>query len=163
MELWDAYDRNGEKTGETLIRGEPIPEDLYHLVSCIVVRHTDGDYLLMRRAPEKVYCPNIWEIGAGGSVLKGETALESAHRELQEETGIDRGGFTYMGRYVELDTIYEGFLCETDYPKDQIRLQPGETVDFRWLSREAFIRFFDSDECIERFKARLGSFVDTLR
>ena len=163
MELWDAYDNMGNKTGETLVRGEPIPKGLYHLVSCIVVRHADGDFLLMRRAPEKEHYPNIWEIGAGGSVVQGETAEISARRELEEETGISRGQWSYLGRYVEWDTIYEGFLCVSDWPKDQIRLQAGETVDYRWLSREGFIRFFDSDDCIQRFKNRLGGYVDTLR
>ena len=98
MELWDAYDRDGNKTGETLVRGEPIPPGRYHLVSDIVVRHVDGDYLLMRRSPEKEHYPNIWEIGAGGSVVQGETSEQSAHRELEEETGIARGQWSYMGR-----------------------------------------------------------------
>lgn len=163
MELWDAYDRDGNKTGETLVRGEPIPPGRYHLVSDIVVRHVDGDYLLMRRSPEKEHYPNIWEIGAGGSVVQGETSEQSAHRELEEETGIARGQWSYMGRYVSSDTLYDGFLCVTDWPKDAIRLQAGETVDFRWLSREEFVRFFDSDDCIDLFKLRLGAFVDSLR
>ena len=35
MEIWDAYDRNLEKIeGMTLIRGEKIPEGVYHLVRC---------------------------------------------------------------------------------------------------------------------------------
>lgn len=163
MELWDAYDQNGNKTGETLVRGEAIPAGLHHLVSDIVVRHVDGDFLLMRRSPEKPNHPNIWEIGAGGSAVRGENAAACAHRELEEETGIDRGQWTYLSRHVERDTIYEGFLCVTDYPKDQVRLQEGETVDFRWLNREEFIEFFDSDDCIDLFKRRLGSFVDGLR
>ena len=163
MELWDAYDKNGKKTGETLVRGVTIPEGVYHLVSCVVVRHVDGDYLLMRRSPNKEHYPNIWEIGAGGSVLRGETSFESARRELEEETGIARGSWSEMGRYVEVDTIYDGYLCETDWPKDQIRLQEEETVAYRWLDRKAFIRFFDSDDCIDRFKRRLGDFVNRIR
>jgi len=163
MELWDMYDRDGRKLPGTLVRGEPIPAERYHLVCCVVVRHTDGDFLLMRRSPEKESCPNIWEIGAGGSVLQGETAEEGARRELEEETGINRGSWIYTGRYVIPGTINEGYLCITDYPKDQIRLQPGETTDYRWLSKEEFVRFFDSDACIDLFKIRLKDFVDALR
>lgn len=163
MELWDVYDQNGSKLPGTLVRGEPIPAGQYHLVCCIVVRHTDGDFLLMRRSPEKDFYPNIWEIGAGGSVLQGERAEEGARRELKEETGIDRGRWTYTGRYVVPGVINEGYLCMTDYPKDEIQLQPGETTDYRWLSRTEFIRFFDSDECIDLFKIRLKDFVDGLR
>ena len=41
MEIWDAYDRQGAKTGTDLIRGEKIGEGLYHLVCEVVVRHAD--------------------------------------------------------------------------------------------------------------------------
>ena len=36
-------------------------------------------------------------------------------------------------------------------------------MDFRWLNREAFVAFFDSDACIDRFRKRLGEFVNSLR
>ncbi len=90
MELWDAYDRNFKKIeGITLIRGEEssIPKGIYHMVVLILVRHVDGQYLLMRRSPGKAY-PLYWEATAGGSVLQGESAIEGALRELREETGI---------------------------------------------------------------------------
>ena len=57
-------------------------------------------------------------------MVQGETAEESAHRELEEETGISDGNWSYLGRYVEADTIYEGFVCVMDWPKNRIRLQP---------------------------------------
>lgn len=162
MELWDVYDRDGNKQPGTLVRGEPIPPGSFHLVSCIVVRHEDGDFLLMKRAPTKEHYPNIWEIGAGGSVLRGETAGEAAHRELAEETGITSGAWTYLNRYVEGDTLYEGFLCVTGQDKTSVRLQEGETVDYRWLTKEEFLRFFHSGDCIPRFQSRLGDYVAAL-
>ena len=39
MELWDAYDARGRKTGGVLARGERIPAGLYHAVAEIAVRH----------------------------------------------------------------------------------------------------------------------------
>ena len=77
MELWDAYDRNFKKIeGITLIRGEEssIPKGIYHMVVLILVRHVDGQYLLMRRSPGKAY-PLYWEATAGGSVLQGESVI----------------------------------------------------------------------------------------
>ena len=45
MELWDAYDKNEVKLGFDLIRGESIPDNVYHIVCDTIVRHRDGDYL----------------------------------------------------------------------------------------------------------------------
>ena len=43
MEIWDGYLMDGSLANQDLVRGEPIPKDLYHLVSEILVRHVDGD------------------------------------------------------------------------------------------------------------------------
>ena len=75
MEIWDAYDENYNIIeGMTLVRGDEafIPEGVYHLVCDIIVKHTDGTYLLMQRDPRKHY-PLMWEASAGGSALKGES------------------------------------------------------------------------------------------
>lgn len=39
----------GERTGQLLIRGEPIPEGLYHIVVEVLAVHQDGSVLLTRR------------------------------------------------------------------------------------------------------------------
>ena len=88
-EIWDAYLPNGTLAGCNLVRGEPIPNGLYHLVGEILVRHADSDYLLMQRDPRKPNYGGFFEATAGGSALKGEDAYCCARRELQEETGIN--------------------------------------------------------------------------
>lgn len=80
MELWDAYDENENIVGE-LVRGESIPTGLYHLVSEVLVKHTDGSYLLMQRDFSKPNFPGLFEAGAGGSVLKGERPYDAALRD----------------------------------------------------------------------------------
>ena len=88
MELWDAYDKDFRKIqGITLIRGEAIPEGIFHLVCDVIVRHADGSYLLMQRDKRKHF-GGMWEATAGGSAIQNESPLECAARELQEETGI---------------------------------------------------------------------------
>mgnify|MGYP002853290484 FL=1 len=106
MEYWDAYNKDFEKIeGMTLIRGETIPDGVYHLVSDVIVRHTDGTYLLMQRDIRKHF-GGMWEATAGGSALKGEGPLACAIRELQEETGIESEDVTEVGRVISHDTIY---------------------------------------------------------
>ncbi|MCI9338010.1 MAG: NUDIX domain-containing protein [Lachnospiraceae bacterium] len=164
MEIWDAYDRQGAKTGTELIRGEEIGEGLYHLVCEVVVRHADGDYLLLRRDPWKEPYPGFEEIGAGGSALKGESPLQGARRELLEESGIEAGELREIYRTVseESHAIHHGFLCVTDIPKDAVSLQEGETVDYRWIGKEELIAFLKSDRCIPHQRDRLREYMDSL-
>ena len=133
-ELWDAYDASFSKIkGKTLVRGEMIPQGIFHLVCDILVKHTDGTYLLMKRDPRKHY-GGMWEATAGGSALAGETPLQCAVRELKEETGIISDSLAEVGKDLSSEThaIYIEFLCITDWKKDSISLQEGETVDCRW-------------------------------
>ena len=148
-EIWDAYDADGTLAGRDLIRGEQIPKGLYHLVSEILVRHADGDYLLMQRDPRKPNYGGYFEATAGGSALKGEDAYCCARRELREETGIDAGTLTNIGRFLSHDTIYENFLCVTDCDKNSVKLQEGETVSYKWVSETEFIDFVNSDAMID--------------
>ena len=152
MERWDAYDRNFQKVeGVTLIRGEPIPEGLCHLVCDILVRHRDGTYLLMQRDRRKHY-GGMWEATAGGSALQNETPLECAVRELREETGIFSRELTEVGRVQSGNTVYVEFLCVTDCRKDSVRLQEGETIAYRWVSKEQLLAMQKEELVTERMQ-----------
>ena len=100
MELWDAYDEAGRPTGETLVRGQPVPPGRYHLVAEVLIRHRDGSWLLMRRDGSKPFCPGMWEASAGGSALQGESGEDAARREAWEETGLRVSGLRRMERIV---------------------------------------------------------------
>ena len=161
MELWDAYDRDFRRIeGRTLVRGERIPDGLYHLVSDVIVRHVDGDYLLMRRDARKHY-GGLWEATAGGSALRGETALDCALRELCEETGVAAEALTEVGHVVSdaNRTLYVEYLCVTDCDKERITLQEGETDAYRWVGREELLNM-KSDELVTE---RMQAFVEELR
>lgn len=159
MEIWDAYMMDGTPTGRTLVRGEPIPEGLYHLGCEILVRHTDGDYLLMQRDLRKKCYPGYWEATAGGSALQGETAFECARRELREETGIEAASLTEIGCFLSRDTIYRQYLCTTDGDKTAVTLQEGETIAYRWVTEEEFVDFVNSPEMIDAQKTRYQPYL----
>ena len=161
MELWDAYDRNLEKIeGMTLIRGEKIPEGVYHLVCDVIVRHTDGEYLLMQRDSRKHY-GGMWEATAGGSALQGESPLDCAIRELREETGIRAEYLEEVGRVraAGRNAIYCEFLCITDCKKDSIILQEGETSAYKWVTQDELL----SMKREELVTQRMQNFVDDLK
>ena len=154
MERWDAYDAGFHKIeGETLVRGRLIPEGLFHLVCDVIVRHTDGSYLLMQRDPRKVY-GGMWEATAGGSALAGETPIECAARELREETGIVSADLAQVGTVIdpEARAIYVEFLCVTDWDKGAVTLQEGETVAFRWVGRDGLLAMKQDKLVTERMQ-----------
>ena len=159
MEIWDGYLVDGTLADRDLMRGGPIPKGLFHLVSEILVRHIDGNYLLMRRDPRKPNYGGFFEATAGGSALKGEDKLTCARRELLEETGISAENFTEIGRYTSHDTIYYVFLCVTDCDKSSVSLQEGETVSYKWVSERDFIAFVNSNEMIDAQKERYHKYL----
>ena len=136
MEIWDAYDSKLNKIdGVTLVRGEQIPDGYFHLCSEIIVRHTDGTYLIMQRDKKK-HLGGMWEATAGGSALQGEDQLSCACRELFEETGIESDELIEIGRVLHYShkTYYVDYLCITDADKNSIVLQDGETSAFKWVT-----------------------------
>lgn len=165
MELWDAYDRNGIKLNFDLKRGDVIPPNVYHLLCDTVVRHEDGTYLLMQRAWELKNWAGMFQVGAGGHAIKGESPIECAIRELKEEAGIVCNDLEelYITVVDKQHAIFHGFLCVTDCPKDGICLQEGETITYKWVSKEEFIAYMDSDNCMDTQKIRLKAFVDSIR
>ena len=159
MEVWDLYYYDGRPAGRTLIRGMEIPKGFYHIVVAALVRHIDGDYLVMQRDYNKIGNPGKYEASAGGSAISGEKPIDAIRRELEEETGINRGRFTSMEIRRDKSSIWHIFLCETDYEKDKIVLQAGETIGYKWLSQDDFIKFIDSDEFIYENKVRLDKYL----
>ena len=152
MEKWDAYTRDGKKTGGVLIRGEDIPQGLYHLVCSALVRHRDGSYLLMRRSMQKPNYPGWYEATAGGSALMGEDRLQCVRRELMEETGIECDRFEEIGCFVRDDKqcIFYVYTCMVDCDKDSVKLQTGETEGYVWMTEAEFIGFVNSGRMIPK-------------
>ena len=141
VEMWDAYDRQFNKIETaTLVRGKTVPDGMYHLVCEIIVKHNDGTYLLMQRDFEK-HLGGMWELTAGGSALKGETPMECGVRELREETGIVSCSLQELKRIIHdgHHSLYVEYLCITDWDKDAVILQDGETVDYKWVDKTALL------------------------
>jgi len=163
LEIWDLYDEHGNKTGETWerARAKEIPEGRFHIVCDILIRHQDGDFLLTFRDPRKDIYPGCWEASAGGSALAGETPEEAARREMLEETGLEAEKLELISvttRPRSRSVVY-AYLGAVDGPKDAVRLQEGETADYRWVKPEQFIDMIREEPILkvqyERYKPYL--------
>lgn len=161
-EIWDAYYPDETLAGVDLIRGQHIPSEYRHAVSDVFVIHKDGSILLMQRDFSKPNYPGFWESGAGGSVLKGENFEEAAKRELKEETGIIAENLVEKYSIVTYDTIYKGYVCITDAPKNSIKLQEGETIAYKWVEMTEFLKIFESEQIPSSLRERWRGFINKL-
>lgn len=86
-EQWDLYDRQFAIVGRQR-RGDPVPAGRYHLTVAVLIFTGANKVLLQRRSATKLNQPETWDVAAGGSALRGETAAQAAARELSEELGL---------------------------------------------------------------------------
>ena len=144
MEIWDLYDKNRNKTGETIERGGPrIPEGRYHIVVHAAVFSGREEMLIQRRQPWKDVFPDLWDITVGGSAVAGEDAPLACYRELEEEVGLalpeirdGRAVFTVNFR----DGFDDYFVARWDGDPASLRLQESEVRAVRWAGREEIAR-----------------------
>ena len=166
MEMWDLYDEQGRKTGETWERSRvsEIPEGRYHIVCDILIRHGDGEYLLTQRDPDKEPFPGCLEASAGGSALAGETPEEAARREMKEETGLEAEHMELIGttRRPKSRSMVYAYLAEVSGNKDAVRLQEGETVDYRWVDLPTLFRMSLEEPVLKIQYQRYKPYFDTL-
>ena len=169
MEIWDLYDRDGNRTGETWERQfgnyKQIPDGRYHMVVDILVQHVDGTYLLTKRDDSKDVYPGFWEASAGGSAQTGEHPEECAKRELYEETGIRAESFELINiafRDLSHSLVYS-FVTVVDCDKESIVLQEEETTDYKWVDAKGLIEYSKSDLAIKTSVERYKKFYDKVR
>ena len=169
MELWDLYDKNGNRTGEVWERRHgnymDIPDGRYHLVSDILVQHKDGSYLLTKRHTGKDVYPGYWEASAGGSAQIGESPEECAKRELFEETGILCESFELVKRTFSKrsPSLIYSYFAKVDCDKNSVVLQEGETTEYKWVDAAGLIEYADSELAIKTSVERYREFYDKIR
>ena len=165
-EIWDLYDEQGQKTGETWERSRAgeIPEDRYHIVCDVLIRHQDGTFLLTLRDRNKVDYPGCLEASAGGSALAGETPEQAAGREMFAETGLTAGKLKLIGitRKPQSRSIVYAFLAVVACDKNSVRLQQGETVGYQWAEPPVFLRMVREEPVLKIQYPRYKPYLDTI-
>lgn len=86
-EMVDLVDRHGGLLGRQLDKQSVHQQGLWH--RDVHVWITDGEHLLeQQRAGHKKIMPDTWDVSIGGHVAAGETFLDAAVRETEEELGL---------------------------------------------------------------------------
>ncbi len=162
VEIFDIVDEQDNVIGQAS-RQEVHKKGLLHRVIDIFVLNSQGELLLQKRSEKKDTNPGLWTVSAGGHVDSGQTYLEAAHRELEEELGI-KAELQEIGAFVSGDPNHSNqmikmFTCVHDGPfnfnKEEI--EEIEFVKIGKLKRE--IRLF-TRKCTSTFQEGFRKFCE---
>lgn len=104
-----------------------------HVIALVALFNAQDELLLIKR-PDDVHCGGLWSL-PGGKVEEGETPLDTAVRELREETGISGRMWRHLAkgshRYPDRQLYFLLFCCRA---KALSALNVQEP--FAWVSPE---------------------------
>jgi 8-oxo-dGTP diphosphatase len=135
MEIWDIYNKNRVKTGKTIVRGETLAADEYHLVVHMWIINSKGQFLLQKRAAGVKSAPNMWAI-TGGAAIAGDDSYKACEREISEELGI-KADMSRAEVYLTVtrhDSICDVWVIRQDFELDECTLQEEEVCEVRWAT-----------------------------
>lgn len=161
-ELWNAFDKEGNLLeGRILDRATwPTEADLYHLAVNVWVCHEDGDWLFVRRSPQKSHFPLYFEAGAGGSVLLDESAEEAATRELKEETGLEASELKSLFNFTEEEhqTHFAVYLAKV-FGGKEVAYQASETDQPVWVKEAEVLQFLQTHQVFTNQKEQILAYL----
>ena len=165
-EFWDLFDESRRPAGRTHRRGDRIPEGLYHLVVHAWIAAPTGRLLFSRRQagrPDE----GLWE-RTGGSALAGETSLEAAKRETEEELGISladaRVLFFGSRKREEYRDFYDSWIFVLPEERAPV-LDPVEVADGAYVAAGTTLTrdLGEGDFCIGRCRETVKKGRDYLK
>ncbi len=149
-EIWDLVDENGKETGKVMRKGEKVPEGFYHRGVDVWFINSDNQILIQKRSPGKRLSPNVWAM-TGGSVIKGESSLQTIEREVKEELGIQLNM-----QDLQLLTIYkveevwlEEYAVRQEIDLKDVVMQEEEVCDVKWATYEEIQQLFESGQFLK--------------
>lgn len=155
MEIWDLYDKDRIKTGETMVRGSQFKENTYHLVVHVCIFNLKGKMLIQQRQPFKDGWPNMWDITVGGSAVSGDTSQLAAEREVYEEIGykLSLDGIR-PSLTINFDKGFDDiYLIQKDVDISKLKLQYEEVQSVKWVSKEEILSMIDEEIFIPYHKS----------
>lgn len=146
-ELRDLYDINSNKTNKTYRKGDLIPEGYYPMVVMVVIRNSNGEFLMQKRVESK---GGDWGV-TGGHPKSGETPIEGIITEVKEELGLDYS----KENFIEYDSgcdgkdCYKMYFVTKDININDITIQQEELSEVRWFTMDELKGMVNSGELNE--------------
>lgn len=136
-ELIDILTPEGKPTGKVALKSEAHKNGWFHATVHIWLYTKDNQILLQKRALTKKVFPGLWDISVAGHIAAGESVLEAAIREVEEELGlkINASDLKKIGTRIHQVSHANGiqdnehhhvFISELKVPINQLSIQKEE-------------------------------------
>ena len=148
-EIWDVYDENKRKTGETMKRVPYVyTPGKYNLIVTATILNSKNEILISKRAENKKF-GLMWEL-PGGAVRAGETSLEGILREVKEEIGVKftKKEAIFLKELKREKDFKDIWLFKREVKDEEIKFADGEVIDTKWVSIEEFLKMFEEKQIV---------------
>ncbi len=139
-ELLDVVDENDRPTGIRKSKRAIHRDGDFHRAAHMWIYSDRGEILFQLRSNTKDIFPGLWDI-TGGHVGAGESYLETAVRELEEELGVSVSPDKLEPLYIQKDrAVHQEFqyvyLLQLNQAAETFRLQEEEVLEARFFGIE---------------------------
>lgn len=157
MEKRDLYDKNRNSLGIVINKDDDIPDGCYIMVVMIIMRNSNGEFLLQKRSELK---GGKWAF-TGGHPKSGESSIEGIISEVKEELGIDISSekIQLMKSNVFEKVIGDIYYVNMEFDLEKIVLQEEEVSDVMLASYGEIIDMIKNEEF---FKSHGKVFMDII-
>lgn len=148
--------KRGGGTGKTALKSEAHRLGLWHKSNHIWILNSKKELLLQHRSKQKESHGDYWDISAAGHMSAGETSIESALRETEEELGVNlnKEDLNLFGTVIQQKIINNGtfinnefndlYLVEKDIPISEMTMQESEVQDLKYIHWRELKKWVDS-------------------
>ena len=164
LEKRDLYDENRNLTGETIYKGEEIPEGKYIVVVLVFIQNSEGKFLIQKRSERK----NGKYATTGGHPKSGEDSVQGIITEVKEEIGIDikpEDLQLYYGGKTKVEKVFwDDYYVKMDVPDiDKLKLQEEEVASVHWFSAEEIKDLMEQDKFFKNHYEEFEILLDWLK
>lgn len=164
IEKRDLYDENRNLIGETIFKGEEIPEGKYIVVVLVFIQNSEGKFLIQKISKRK----NGKYATTGGHPKSGENSIQRIITEVKEEIGLDikpEDLQLYYGGKSEIEKVFwDDYYVKMDVPDiDKLKLQEEEVASVHWFSTEEIKDLMKQDKFFKNHYEEFEILLDWLK
>lgn len=156
QELFDIVDKNDRVVGQARRWQVHHNKNLIHRSVGICVFNPQGELFMQKRSASKDTDPLTWTISCSGHVLSGDGYEATAHRELQEELGVDTQ-IKQVGKLLcQAPAETEISMIYTAFHEGPFTLHPGEIEEGTFFTRKELFEYLMNGKVKLSFMGKLA-------